>query len=575
MGLSTSLFSGLSGLAANSQMLTVAGNNIANVNTTAFKRSRITFESQFSQTLSSGSAPSADLGGTNPTQIGLGTRLGSIRRDFTSGGLQPTGVSTDMAIEGNGFFVANVAGERRYTRDGGFILDRDFNLVAPGSGGLIQGYGVDDDFNVVDGVLQNINIPIGVLTLAEATTQAKFAGNLNAGGDIATQGALITGAAMYSDAGATIPAAATDSLDALFDADGNAMFVDGDVITLTGASRGGATLRDYTFQVGAANTTDSDANGTTLQDFMDFMDTVLGIDGTTVTGAWTPGVDVNPSGQIEVRGNAGLANDLVLRDANIVVNRLTNPTFPLTFDKTHAADGESVRTTFLTYDSLGNETIVDLSIVLESKDNSGTSWRFYANADADSDLDTFLSTGVLTFDTEGQLVGVTDANINIDHNNTGARTPHTIDLIFEDQFGSVTALSDNNSQVSSIYQDGSPLGSLEDFSVSEDGTITGVFSNSLLRTLGRLPIAMFANNEGLEEVGGNLYRPTTNSGTATLVTPTTGGSGKVVGRALELSNVELSDEFVNLISATTGFSASSRVVTTSDRLIQELLNVVR
>src|SRR5690606_1529965 len=102
---------------------------------------------------------------------------------------------------------------------------------------------------------------------------------------------------------------------------------------------------------------------------------------------------------------------------------------------------------------------------------------------------------------------------------------------------------------------------LEDFTISEDGTITGIFSNSLLRTLGRIPLAMFANNEGLQEMGGNLYRPTVNSGIATMVSATTGGSGKIVGRALELSNVELSDEFVNLISASTGFSASSRVVT--------------
>ena len=147
--------------------------------------------------------------------------------------------------------------------------------------------------------------------------------------------------------------------------------------------------------------------------------------------------------------------------------------------------------------------------------------------------------------------------------------------MFEDQFGSVTALADVKSQVSAIGQDGSPIGTLEDFVVSEDGTIVGVFSNSLLRTLGRVPLAMFANNEGLQDVGGSLYRPTVNSGVATMVGATTGGSGKVVGRALELSNAELSDEFVNLISATTGFSASSRVVTTSDRLIQELLNVVR
>lgn len=583
MGLSTSLFSGLSGLAANSQMLTVAGNNIANVNTNAFKKSRITFESQFSQTLNSGSAPTGDTGGTNPSQVGMGTRLGTIRRDFSSGGLQPTGVSTDMAMEGNGFFVVDVAGERRFTRDGGFILDRDFNLVAPGSGGLVQGYGVDDDFNVVDGVLTNVNVPIGVLTLAEATTQSKFAGNLNAGGDVATVGSRVTSEAMYSDNTATTPAAATDDLTALFDADGNQLYQPGDIITITGATRGGSVIRDYTFQIPPADPTDAptDASGTTVQDFMDFMDNVLGIDGTTTTTTgtppttWTPGISMNGTGQMIVQSNVGTANDIVLRDANIVRNKASSPSVPLTWTKGQDATGESVRTTFLTYDSLGNETKVDMTIVLENKSNAGTTWRFYANADKDTDLDTFLSTGELAFDNEGQLISTTNGSIQIDHTNTGALTPHSIELTFEDQFGSVTALADDDSQVSSIFQDGSPLGSLEDFTVGEDGEITGIFSNGLLRTLGRIPVAMFANNEGLEEVGGNLFRPSVNSGTATMVTATTAGSGKIVGRALELSNVELSDEFVNLISATTGFTASSRVVTTSDRLIQELLNTVR
>lgn len=570
MGLTNSLFSGLSGLAANSQMLTVAGNNISNVNTTAFKRSRITFETQISQTLASGSAPTANLGGTNPTQVGLGTRLSSIRRDFSSGGLQPTGVSTDMAVEGNGFFTVNVNGSTRYTRDGGFILDRDFNLVAPGSGGLVQGYGVDENFNVVEGVLTNINIPIGVLTLAEPTREVRFAGNLNSGGDVATQGSIINSEALYSDATATTALAAGVNLDSIFDADGNQLFSVGDVITITGATRGGASLPTATFEIGAANTTNSDAFGTTIDDLLTFLDNVFGLDGST--GA---GMSLSPTGQIVMTGNEGTANDLVLADANFVVNQATSPEIPIQFTKAQSADGESVRTTFVSYDSLGNEHVIDLSIVLDSKSNSGTVWRFYAHAPSDSDLDTFLSTGLMTFDTEGQMVSVTGSTITLDHAGTGAQSPQSIQLTFEDDFGSVTALADARSQVSAIYQDGSPLGSLEDFTVSEDGEITGIFSNSLLRTLGRIPLAMFANAEGLEEVGGSLYRPTVNSGTATMVTPTTGGSGKVIGRTLELSNVELSDEFVNLISAQTGFSASSRVVTTSDRLIQELLNTLR
>ena len=569
MGLTTSLYSGLTGLAANSQMLSVAGNNIANVNTTAYKRSRITFETQISRMLDSGSAPTADLGGTNPSQVGMGTRTASIRRDFSSGGLQPTGVSTDMAVEGNGFFALDINGTRSYTRDGGFILDRDFNLVHPGSGGRVQGYGVDDEFNLVDGVLTDINIPIGSLTLADRTGEVKFAGNLNAGGDVATGGTLIQSEPLYADNAAGTFADGTTALDSIYDADGNQLFTTGDVITVTGAMRGGANVPDTTFEVGAAATTGSDAVGTTLQDFMDFLDHTFGIDGGAGGGVSMTG------GALNVEGDPGTAHALRLEDANIVVNQGVSPTVPITFTEARAADGESVRTTFVTYDSLGNEHTVDLTAVLEEKTNAGTSWRFYARSDSDSDLDTMLSTGQLTFDNEGQLISVTDDTIQMDHEGTGAFSPQSIDLTFEDEFGSVTALADMGSQISAIHQNGSAIGSLTDFTISEDGTITGIFSNNLLRTIGRVPLAMFANNEGLEEVGGNLFRPSVNSGTPNMVSATTGGAGKVVGQALELSNVELSDEFVNLIGASTGFTAASRVVTTSDRLIQELLNTVR
>jgi flagellar hook protein FlgE len=568
MGLTTSLYTGLTGLNVSSQMLTVAGNNIANVNTTAFKRSRANFETQISQTLSNGSAPSGELGGTNPSQIGLGVLLASVQRDFGGGSLQPTGVNTDMAIEGNGFFIVKADGSTRYTRAGNFSLDRDFNMVSAG-GGLVQGFGVDSDFNLIDGVLTDVNIPVGVLTLAEATNEVKFAGNLNAGGDVATQGTIITTETLYSDNTATTAADENTSLTSLYDADGNAPFADGDIVTITGATRGGATLPDKTFQVGAANTTESDDYGDTMQDLMDFLDAILGVDD-SISGGVTMA-----AGVLTIEGNTGTANALELEDGNFIINQATTPTLPISFTADQAADGESVRTTFVVYDSLGNDVVVDLSVVLEEKSSTGTTWRFYAQSEDDSDLDRAVSTGVLTFDTDGKLLSVTDGSITIDRAGTGAFSPQSVSLGFSDQFGSVSALADVRSQVSAISQDGSPIGTLEDFSVGEDGTITGVFSNSLLRTLGRIPVAMFANNNGLEEMGSNLFRATVNSGIATVVSPGSGGSGRVVGRALELSNVELADEFVNLISASTGFSAASRVVTTSDRLIQELLNTVR
>ena len=136
-------------------------------------------------------------------------------------------------------------------------------------------------------------------------------------------------------------------------------------------------------------------------------------------------------------------------------------------------------------------------------------------------------------------------------------------------------MTDITSQISALSQDGSGIGTLEDFSISTDGTISGVFSNGLLRNIGQVVLATFANPRGLLDLGGNLFNLSSNSGNATIALPGSGRAGRIVGGALELSNVDLSEEFINLITASTGFSANARVLSTSDRLIQELLATAR
>ncbi len=569
MALQTALFSSLTGITSNSKLLAVSGNNIANVNTTAYKRSRITFETEISQRLTTGSAPTATLGGTNPSQMGLGTRLSSITRDFSTGSLQTTGVNTDMAIDGNGFFIVELEGNTRYTRTGNFVLDRDYNLVNT-DGGLVQGFGVDENFDVVDGVLQDLTIPIGVLTIAEATENVKFAGNFNSNGDVATVGSISQSEVLYSDATATTQILGTDSLASIYDADGTLLYNAGDVITIAGVSKGGATLEDRTFEINAANTTDSDDFGTTVDDFLAFLDDIFGIDTTLTSGTSTPGVTL-VGGQILVEGNTGEANNIEFAASSVKNDTVVT----IGFTNTQDAVGGSARTSFVGFDSLGTEVTVDLRFVLEEKTTNGVTWRYYADSGDDTDVDAAVGTGTLTFDTEGNLLSVTNPSISIDRENTGAITPLGITLVFDDPFATVTSLTDTTSFIAAQSQDGSQIGTLEDFSVGEDGTISGVFSNGLLRNLGRVALAVFANNNGLEEFGGSLYRPTINSGIATVVNAGQGGSGRVIGRNLELSNVELAEEFINLISASTGFSASSRVLTTSDELIQELLASVR
>ena len=506
MGLTTALFNSLSGMIANSQAINVAGNNIANSNTTGFKASRAAFETQISQTISNGSAPKAELGGTNPVQVGFGTRIASVTRNFESGSLQPTGINTDLAIEGSGLFALTLNGQTRYTRDGSFTLDTNFDLVNA-DGGLVQGFGVDSDFQVIGGVVQPINIPVGLLTLAQATESVQFSGNLDAGGDSATVGTVITSDPIYSDGAATVPATAADALTSLFDGGGSPLFALNDVIAFSGARKGGSTLPNHIFEVGPTNTTGSDTNGTTLQDLMDFFKDVLGID-TSVSG----GLSVTVAGELRIEGNTGTSNDIEFEDGDVIINQATSPTLPFALTKQVTADGESVRTTFVAFDSLGNPLTIDMSVVLEDKTVQGTKWRVYVQSEEDTDLDRVLGAGIAEFDTSGQLITTTDLDFMIDRANTGAFSPQQISVVFSDPDGAVSALAATSSEVLAFSQDGLPIGTLEGFGVGEDGTIAGVFSNGLLRDLGRITLAQFANPQGLEDVGGNLFRVTVSSG---------------------------------------------------------------
>lgn len=571
MGLTTSLYTGLSGLSASSQLISVTGNNIANVNTTGFKSSRVDFETQIADTLSRGSAPSGELGGTNPVQIGLGARTGAVMRNFNDGSLQPTGVNTELALEGPGFFIVKSGGDTRYTRAGNFKLDNNFNLVTA-NGDMVQGYAVDSNYQILTGALQPVSIPLGNRTLVEATKNVRFSGNLNANGLTAVNGTVISTDTLYADASQTTPADASTALNGLYNAGGSQLLTDGDILTLTGVTKGGATLPDSTFQVGATNTTRSTANGTTVGDLMAFFQDRLGIDATVPGG--TAGVTIS-NGAIRIEGNSGSVNEIDLSAADFLKNQSTSPTQPLSFTKSQSADGESVRTTFVAYDSLGTVLNMDLNMVLENKSASGTTWRFYAQSGDNSILNRALGNGTLSFNTDGQLAGVTGNVLNLTRSTTGAGTSQGLTLRFDQPSGAVSALTDTTSQLAALGQDGTALGTLTDFSVSNDGRIVGVFSNSQTRDLGQVVVAKFANPDGLIEKGNNLFAVTAASGDAAILTPGSNGVGTVVGGALELSNVDLSQEFINLITASTGFTANSKVLTTADQLVQQLLATLR
>lgn len=178
----TAIFSGVTGLLAFQRRLDVVANNIANVNTTGYRSSRVLFQDLFSQTLQGARAPLGSFGGNNPMQVGLGVRIGTIDTDFGQGSLLTTGVASDLAIQGAGFFVLSDGVVPVYSRDGSFTLNADGLLIDPATGLIVQGFGLDALGAVdVDSVPGNLSVPVGGTATVRATTSATLVGNLDSG----------------------------------------------------------------------------------------------------------------------------------------------------------------------------------------------------------------------------------------------------------------------------------------------------------------------------------------------------------------------------------------------------------
>ncbi len=420
-----SMYSAVSGLRNHQTMMDVVGNNIANVNTSGFKSSNVVFQDVLSQTLRGAGAAGANVGGSNPAQIGLGSKVAGTTTNFSQGALQLTGRSTDFAIEGDGFFVVNQGGQQLYTRAGSFSPDSLGRLVTQ-SGAMLQGWQADAGGNVnTNAGVGDVVIPVGDIIAPTRTTSVVLGGNLPSDAEI----------------GATI----ANSIE-VYDGQGNPV-----------------TVR-FEFTKTAAD-------------------------------AWTAAYRFVDAGGV------------------------LQPTPP--------AAGNAVTNGAMTFGANGELTSgYGLTIA------GGTVPGFAAGNDI------AISLGA-------------------------AGAPNRIS-----QFG-------NLSTVTAIDQDGSAAGTLESFSVGQDGLIVGSYTNGGNRVIGQIALATFANPEGLEKNGGSNYRPSINSGLAQLGVAGQGGRGLLAAGSVEMSNVDLAAEFTNLIVAQRGFQANSRVVTTSDELLQELVNIKR
>lgn len=565
MSLTSAMLVGFSGIRSNSLAVDTVGNNLANVNTTAFKGQRTLFETLLYETVSQGTAPDGDSGGTLPRQIGLGSTLSSLQRNFLQGNIESTGFQSDLAIEGDGFFVLERAdGELAYTRDGSFRLDATQTLVSS-AGVPLQVFGANANGEITAGALSDLVIPLGTISQAVPTTTVVMDGRLDSGTNIASAGAVVTSLPLVTASGA--PATASTLLTDLVDDDALPLFSAGDVLTVNG-TKGGVSIKESTFVVSTT--------GSTLGDFAQFVESALGIDTDPASGG-SPGVTVSdgseyPAGALLIRSNFGETNAVEL-NAGSVTNTTGALTSPFSFATVAPAVGEGVTTSFKVFDSLGNPVDVRLRLALESKSPTGTTWRFYAESVDDTDLSSMLGTGTITFDVNGQFVGATGTDLGIDLAGVGSVSP----LAFALDLSGLTGLAatDGSSDMVMASQDGAPAGILTGYSIDAVGIVTGTFSNQQTQVLGQVALATFPNSEGLVASSGNTFTIGPNSGDAAIVAPRMLGAGSIRSGALEQSNVDIAREFVNLITASTGISSASRVVRVADDLLQELLLLAR
>lgn len=568
MSLTGAMLTGFTGINANTVAIDTVGNNLANLNTTGFKGQRTLFETLLFRNIAEGSAPSDVSGGTLPRQVGTGVGIASMQRNFGQGGLEGTGFQSDLAIEGDGFFILEQpGGEQVFSRDGSFRLNAENTLVSS-NGASLQVFPADDEGNIDTGTLTELMVPLGTRGEAEATTNVTMAGQLDSGTEVASTAAVVTSDPLVTSGGTA--ATTNTQLTDLVDPFGVPLFAAGDVLEVNG-TKGGISIESSAFTVGST--------GSTVGDLAGHLETVLGIQTDPATGG-APGVVIGdgttgPAGAIIVNSNLGEINAVRL-DGGSIVNTTGPITSPFSFATTTEAVGGGqlgASTSFNVFDSLGEPVDVRLRLVMESKSDAGTTWRFYAESNGDSDLSPVLGTGTISFDANGRFVSATGTDLTVDRADTGSSTP----VSFAVDFGSLTSLAsaDGTSEYSMADQNGAPAGILSGYSIGPDGTVTAAYSNQRERVLGQVALATFINDEGLIAQSENLFVIGPNSGPATIGAPQSGTAGVIRSGMLEQSNVEIAREFINLITASTGVSAASRVVRASDDLLQELLLLAR
>jgi flagellar hook protein FlgE len=458
------MYSGVAGLKNHQTRMDVIGNNIANVNTVGFKKSRVVFKDSLYQSIRGASSPTDSRGGTNPMAIGLGMTISSIDQIHNPAPTTITNKTTDMAIDGSGYFILSDGGNKYYSRAGAFDFDKLGSLVSTSNGYRVLGWMADTSGNIdTTGEAGSIDISGFSTTPPRATESMQFTGNLASTLNVPQ----ISGVDIDPTQGDEHPDSA------------NSVITSKEVY---------------------------DSLGNRITVYFRFFKTEID-SGPPVINNWACDISLNPD-----------------------------------FEN---ATG---------YDPLTDFELVDIS----------------TGAVPANPL-SFIRANNLQFDEGGNIVDSDNAQISItiDRSAEGAEP-----LVMEIDFASLTQYNADSS-AQAKYQDGYSMGSLSSYNIGIDGTIQGVYDNGQVMNIARVALANFQNPAGLIQVGSNLFQESNNSGDCVVGAPGNAGMGAIIPGSLEMSNVDLSEEFTDMIVTQRGFQANSRIITTSDEMLQELVNLKR
>ena len=575
-----SMYSGVAGLKTHQTKMDVIGNNIANVNTVAYKSQSVTFSELMYQTTQSASGPNATTGtgGVNARQIGLGVKSGAINTNISSqGASQTTNNPFDIMITGDAFFVVSNGQENFFTRDGSFYVDGGGNLAMTSNGYNVMGWGVDPEtMDIKQDTVQPLRImaPENLTYPPEATSKAYLSGIIDKNDtNVTSSSGKNVNLQVYDDLGYSytvrfnLKASDTEgqyglTVSAILDENNEPIDISklnfGDSVKNLDRKATATLGEGYTYAGGEITTPDNYK--------FTISAAALGLDDTKTPPALKAEADLGNDAETIKKNREVLAaaygvssieelGKKVIKgekknDGSIPTATVLEAILKPGDTKTKLGLAEDIDLKKINYDA---ETIQGIIVAYDP--TTGV----FSGVNGNADTFNLNLSRLITTDDKSKFKDVeVDMTTTTMYNNSGSST--------------IAATSGDKDGLGT----GRKLGEMSGISIQQNGMIYASYDNGQTKLLGQIAVAEFANASGLEKQGDNLYSATLNSGEFDGIgVDITAGGGYMNTGVLEMSNVDLSAEFTEMITTQRGFQANSRIITVSDTLLEELVNLKR